>query len=82
MHALRNVLMIAMVLFLSSSGFGQEGRPDADDNAAGPLPNVVFIMADDLGYREVGAFGQQKIKTPNIDRLATEGMMLTRHYSG
>ncbi|MCC7387579.1 MAG: arylsulfatase [Phycisphaerales bacterium] len=45
-------------------------------------PNVVFIMADDLGYREVGCFGQEKILTPNIDRLAAEGMRLTRHYAG
>jgi arylsulfatase A len=44
--------------------------------------NVVFILADDLGYGEVGCFGQDKIRTPNIDRLATEGMRLTQHYSG
>lgn len=46
------------------------------------LPNVVFVLADDLGYGEPGCFGQQKIKTPNIDRLAAQGMRLTRHYSG
>lgn len=45
-------------------------------------PNIVFIIADDLGYRDVGAFGQDKIRTPNIDRLAAEGMKLTTHYSG
>ncbi len=45
-------------------------------------PNVVFILADDLGYRELGCFGQQKIKTPNLDRLAAEGMRLTQHYCG
>lgn len=44
--------------------------------------NVVFILADDLGYGEVGCFGQEKIHTPNIDRLAKEGTKLTRHYSG
>ncbi|RYD68751.1 MAG: sulfatase [Verrucomicrobiaceae bacterium] len=44
--------------------------------------NVVFILADDLGYGEVGCFGQQKIHTPNIDRLAKEGTKLTQHYSG
>jgi arylsulfatase A-like enzyme len=46
------------------------------------LPNIVFILADDLGYRELGSFGQQKIKTPNLDRLAKQGMRLTQHYSG
>lgn len=45
-------------------------------------PNVVFILADDLGYRELGCFGQKLIKTPNLDRLATQGMRLTQHYSG
>ncbi|WP_205760874.1 arylsulfatase [Luteolibacter luteus] len=45
-------------------------------------PNVVFIIADDLGYGEVGCFGQEKIPTPNIDKLAAGGMKLTQHYSG
>ncbi len=45
-------------------------------------PNVVFIMADDLGYGEVGCYGQTKIKTPNIDRIAAEGIRFTQHYSG
>ena len=45
-------------------------------------PNIVFILCDDLGYGDIGAFGQTKIKTPNIDRLANEGMKFTRHYSG
>ncbi|QDV58159.1 arylsulfatase [Rosistilla oblonga] len=45
-------------------------------------PNVVFILADDLGYRELGSFGQQLIKTPHLDKLAKQGMRLTQHYSG
>lgn len=45
-------------------------------------PNVVFIMADDLGYGEVGSFGQEKIRTPSIDRIAAEGVRFTQHYSG
>ncbi|MCB9877727.1 MAG: arylsulfatase [Planctomycetes bacterium] len=45
-------------------------------------PNVVFVLADDLGYRELGCFGQQKIHTPRLDQLAAEGMKLTRHYCG
>ena len=50
--------------------------------ADNPPPNIVFIMADDLGYHELGAFGQQKIRTPNLDRLADQGIRLTRHYAG
>ena len=45
-------------------------------------PNIVFILADDLGYHELGSFGQQLIRTPNLDRLAIEGMKLTQHYCG
>ena len=45
-------------------------------------PNIVFILADDLGYGEVGYNGQKIIRTPNVDRLAREGMALTRHYCG
>ncbi|MEO5916327.1 MAG: arylsulfatase [Luteolibacter sp.] len=44
--------------------------------------NVVFILADDLGYGETGCYGQKKILTPNIDRLASEGSRFTSHYSG
>ncbi|EEF57661.1 arylsulfatase [Pedosphaera parvula] len=57
-------------------------------NAAEPSPmplrkpNVIFFIADDLGYADVGCFGQKKIHTPNIDRIATEGMKFTQHYSG
>ena len=47
-----------------------------------PKVNVVFILADDLGWGEVGCYGQQKIPTPNIDRLAAQGMRFTQHYSG
>lgn len=45
-------------------------------------PNVVFILADDLGYGELGCYGQDKIRTPNIDRIAFEGVRFTQHYSG
>lgn len=44
-------------------------------------PNIILILADDLGYGETGCYGQQKIETPNIDRLAAEGMRFTQHYS-
>ena len=44
-------------------------------------PNIVFILADDLGYRELGCYGQKKIKTPNIDRIAREGVGFTDYYA-
>ena len=45
-------------------------------------PNIIYIYADDLGYGELGCYGQKMIKTPNIDKLASEGMKFTQHYSG
>lgn len=53
-------------------------QPEPQDSR----PNVVFILADDLGYGDLGFLGQKYIETPNIDRLAKEGMFFTRHYSG
>ncbi|MDA7922014.1 arylsulfatase [Verrucomicrobiales bacterium] len=51
-------------------------------SGAAEKPNIIFILADDLGYRELGCYGQEKIKTPRIDQLAGEGMRFTRAYSG
>ncbi len=63
---------VALLLLLCVSAvLGQDRRP-----------NVVLIVADDLGYRELGSFGQKRIRTPNLDRLAEQGMRLTQHYSG
>ncbi len=45
-------------------------------------PNIIYIMADDLGYGDLGCYGQQQIQTPNIDLLAAEGIRFTDHYSG
>ena len=45
-------------------------------------PNIVFILADDLGYGDLGCYGQKQIQTPNIDRLASKGMRFTQAYAG
>jgi len=49
---------------------------------AAAKPNIIFFLADDLGYGELGCYGQRKIRTPHIDRLAAEGIRFTQHYSG
>lgn len=51
-----------------------------DDNCKSP--NVIFILADDLGYADLSCMGQTKFNTPNIDNLAKQGMLFTQHYSG
>lgn len=45
-------------------------------------PNIIYILADDLGYGDLSVYGQKKFKTPNIDKLAAQGMLFTQHYSG
>lgn len=60
-----------LLLCLTSFMFSQQDKP-----------NIIYFLADDLGYGEVGAYGQEKIKTPNIDALAAVGMKFTQHYSG
>jgi len=76
MFTLRTVLSqicsIALLLVLSQSA----------TEAASNKPNIVLIVADDLGYRELGSFGQKLIRTPNLDQLAKQGMRLTQHYAG
>ena len=50
--------------------------------AAENRPNIVLIMADDLGYRDLGCYGHGQIRTPVLDKLAAEGMRLTNFHSG
>jgi len=51
-------------------------------SAQAPRPNIIFILADDLGYGELGCYGQALIQTPNLDRLAADGMRFTQFYAG
>jgi len=65
-------------------GIAQGAAPEGPDGPPGAVrqPNIVFIMADDLGWAELGCYGQKKIETPNLDRLAAEGMRFTQAYAG
>src|SRR3954469_6343140 len=59
--------------------------PTTDYEASGAnrqKPNIIFILADDLGYGDLGCYGQKRIKTPNLDRVATEGVRFTDAYAG
>ncbi len=50
--------------------------------ASNRKPNIIFILSDDLGYGDLGCYGQKQILTPNLDRMAAEGMRFTQHYAG
>jgi arylsulfatase A-like enzyme len=62
--------------------FGSVSCKKAEEQTTERPPNVIFIVADDLGYGDVGFLGQQYIETPNIDRLAAEGLFFSHHYAG
>ena len=51
-------------------------------NTAIERPNIIYVMADDLGYGDLSCFGQKTISTPNLDKMASEGMRFTDHYAG
>lgn len=57
------------------------GDNEPNDKSKKARPNIIYILADDLGYGELGAYGQEKIETPNIDTLAKNGMLFTQHYT-
>ena len=64
-------LLVPLFLALTLAGFAQPTRP-----------NIIFILADDLGYGELGSYGQKLIETPHLDRMAAEGMRFTQFYAG
>ena len=45
-------------------------------------PNIIYLLADDLGYGDLGSYGQKLIRTPRLDQMAQEGMRFTQHYAG
>lgn len=76
MSKVLNLIFIGVCLIAWISVSGESIPPDH------PPPNIVLILADDLGYGELGCYGQQLIETPNIDLLAASGMKFTQYYSG
>ncbi|MBC2593516.1 arylsulfatase [Ruficoccus amylovorans] len=68
------LFLLSCTLFVAASG--------GADAAEAQRPNVIYILADDLGYGDLSCQGQTKFETPNIDRLAGEGIRFTNHYSG
>ena len=61
---------------------GCKSKPEKRRPISAKLPNIIFIMADDMGYGDLGCYGQKKIKTPSIDQLAAEGTRFTQCYAG
>src|SRR3989442_9204041 len=72
-------LMVAAII---SGVFASPGQSATEISPRTHKSNIIFILADDLGYGDLGCYGQTKIKTPNIDRLAAEGMRFSNCYAG
>jgi arylsulfatase A-like enzyme len=73
---------IILVVFTGIILSACTGQKRTDETEAIRKPNIIYIMADDLGYGDLSITGQQKFQTPNIDKLAQEGILFTQHYSG
>lgn len=73
---------VALIIFLLSCFACKTAKENPATIGTGQRPNIVYILADDLGYGDLSCYGQQKFSTPNIDRLASEGMLFTQHYAG
>jgi arylsulfatase A-like enzyme len=74
--------MRLLVLLAAATTAAFTAATSAAQRPAAVPPNIVFILADDLGYGDLGAYGQKRIRTPRLDRLAAEGMRFTQFYSG
>lgn len=75
LHANHKILLLTCMSICILSGC------DTTENAT-QKPNIIYIMADDLGYGDIGVYGQEIIRTPHIDALAEKGVKFTQHYAG
>ena len=84
---LKNITILLLFLFLSCGVAINKSQDSSKidnflESKGTEKPNIIYILADDLGYGDLSCYGQTKFKTPNIDALAKEGMLFTQHYSG
>lgn len=70
---------LVLILILVNCSCTSNNRMEEVDQRP---PNIIYILADDLGYGDLGCYGQKKFETPNLDQLAMDGIRFTRHYSG
>ena len=71
-----------LLIFLGTLFLGCKEKKQIVAEEINQKPNIIYILADDLGYGDLSFTGQQKFKTPNIDELAQKGMFFYQHYSG
>ncbi len=74
------LVVVVFSFFLQNCNDERASNQMADDESR--PPNIIYILADDLGYGDLGSYGQANIHTPNLDRMAEKGMRFTSHYAG
>ncbi|PWK21818.1 arylsulfatase [Maribacter polysiphoniae] len=79
---MKKLINTIIVVVFSLSLFNCNGKKQTIENGQTRKPNIIYILADDLGYGDLSVTGQKKFSTPNIDKLAKDGMLFTQHYSG
>jgi len=81
MNSFKKIFILIIVAGLFTAITGCNSGKKAENKPA-KKPNIIYILADDLGFGDLGCYGQEKIETPNIDKLAHNGIKFTEHYSG
>lgn len=79
---MKNYILILLFLALVFGSCTNSAKNTSADSPKADKPNIIYLLADDLGYGDLSSFGQKNFQTPNIDRLAAEGIRFLQHYSG
>ncbi|MFA9389653.1 MAG: arylsulfatase [Prolixibacteraceae bacterium] len=80
MNIKHTLTAVTSMIVLLTTSCNTTNNQQADKTSV--KPNIIYILADDMGYGDLGCYGQQKIQTPTIDKLAGEGILFTQHYAG
>ncbi len=78
---MKNLIFVGFFSLLIVSCQSPQKKPDMQ-TSENTKPNIVYILADDLGYGDLSVYGQTHFETPNLDKMAAEGMLFTQHYAG
>lgn len=82
MNKISVIQKLTLALVVLTGLISCQTRQKSENAKLNEKPNIIYILADDLGYGDLGCYGQKEIKTPNLDNMAANGMIFTQHYAG